>query len=164
MPTFRRTDRDFTEGLFKNAKQQQAAEGLGSEQLKEYLIDPRTGEILPVKFEQASLQIDQHGFPVVVKERADVLMDCGHKPCSLEQVLGRCKYGHTVCDKCALYTCEICGQKLCDQDVLRLEDESPFCPEHDKDLMKARVKIGLLQAAGDTLKYLCGWDGEEYDE
>ena len=167
MTTFRKTDREFTETLFKNAQQQQSAGSLGSEVLKEFLIDPKTGEMLPVKFENTVLQLDQHGLPVVYKEKVNVLMDCGHRACSLEQVLGKSKYGHTVCTKCQLYTCAICGLKLCDKDVLWLEEggiREALCPEHEKDIMVARVKTGIARLTGNTLKYLCGWSGDEYDE
>lgn len=104
---------------------------------------------------------------MVQKEKGNVLMDCGHRACSLEQVLGRCKYGHTVCTRCQLYTCAICGLKLCDKDVLWLEDggiREALCPEHEKDIMIARVKTGIARLTGNTLKYLCGWSGDEYDE
>ena len=166
MPTFRRTDRDFAEGLFRNARQQESNGSLGAESLKEFLIDPRSGEVFPIKFENVSLQIDQNGFPVAMRERGDVVLHCGHKPCSLSQVLGRCRYGHLVCDKCTLYTCAIngCGAKICDLDVLRLEDGSTICMEHEDDLKKEQVKTRLLQGFGDTLLYLCGWSGVEYDE
>lgn len=166
MPTFRRTDRDFAEGLFSNARQQESNGSLGAESLKEFMIDPRSGEVFPIKFENVSLQIDQNGFPVAMRERGDVILDCGHKPCSLSQVQGRCRYGHLICDKCNLYTCAIngCGKKLCDLDVLRLEDGSTICMEHEDDLKKEQRNTRLLRGFGDTLLYLCGWSGAEYDE
>lgn len=165
MPEFRRTNRDFTEGLFRNARRQESSGSLGAESLREFLIDPRSGEVFPIKFENVSLQIDQNGFPVSVRETGIVVLDCGHKPCGISQTSGICRYGHTVChDKCTLYTCEICGKKLCDLDVLRLEDESTVCLEHEKEIMNAKMKTGLLTAAGHTLLYLCGWSGTEYDD
>ena len=161
---FRRDNREFSETLFKNAKQQSSG-SLGSELLKEILVDLKTGEMIPVKFESTSLQIDQYGVPTVHKEVANVLMDCGHRACSLEQVQGKCQYGHTICrDKCTLYTCEICGLKLCDLDVLMIDEVVPVCPEHDRDIMIDRVKIGLLRTAGDTVKFLCGWSGEQEND
>lgn len=166
MPTFRRTNREFAEGLFRAAHQQEFNGSLGAESLKEFLIDPRSGEVFPIKFENVSLQIDQNGFPVAMRERGDVLLDCGHKPCALSQVLGRCRYGDLICDKCSLYICAIngCGAKICDLDVLRLEDGSTVCVEHEDDLIKEQRKTRLLRGFGDTLLYLCGWDGEREDE
>lgn len=164
MPEFRKTNRDFTEGLFRNARRQESSGSLGAESLKEFLIDPKSGEVFPIKYENVSLQIDQHGFPVSVKERGIRILDCSHKPCGLSQVLGRCQFGHVICDKCTLYTCALCGKKLCDLDVLRLEDESTVCPEHEKEIMNAKMKTGLLTAVGHTVLYLCGWSGTEYDD
>lgn len=161
MAPFRKEDREFAERLFKNA-QRQSAGSLGSEQLKEFLVDPKTGELLPVKFENTSLQIDQQGIPVVSTERINIMGACGHRICSLEQVLGKCKNGHLICTLCKgrFFTCEICGQKLCDLDVILVDDEIPVCPEHDRDIMKANLKAGVLRAAGNTLKYLAGWSGD----
>ncbi|MCH7574801.1 MAG: hypothetical protein IIA59_06720 [Candidatus Marinimicrobia bacterium] len=165
---FRRDDRDFSEGLFKNAQRQEANGSLGAESLKEFLIDPRSGEVFPIKFENVSLQIDQNGFPISTRERGIVVLDCGHKPCSLSQVLGRCQQRgrHLICDKCSLYTCALngCGLKICDLDVLRLEDGSTICIEHEDDLIKEQRKTRLLRGFGDTLLYLCGWDGQREDE
>ena len=80
MPTFRRTDREFSEGLFRNARQQESNESQNAESLKEFLIDPRSGEVFPIKYENLSLQIDQNGFPVAMRERGDVLLHCGQIP------------------------------------------------------------------------------------
>ncbi len=166
MATFRKEDREFSERLFKNAQQQESAGSLGSEQVKEFLVD-RLGELTPIKFEFTGLQIDQKGLPVVHTERVGVLLDCGHKVHSLDEVLGRCRYGHTVCTRCQLYTCAACGEKLCDKDVLWIEEggiREALCLEHERDIMIARVKTGISRLTGNTLKYLCGWSGDEYDE
>lgn len=160
MTTFRKNNREFSEQLFKNAAQQNSTGVIGSELVQEFLID-QTGKIIPVKFEFTGLQIDQNGLPVVQKTRVQLIQSCGHRACSLEQVLGTCSYNHTVCTRCQLYTCTICGDKLCDKDVLWLEDDSAFCPEHEKDILIANVGYGALKIVGNTLKYLCGWDGDE---
>jgi len=167
MPEFRRTNRDFTEGLFRNARRQESSGSLGAESLKEFLIDPKSGEVFPIKFESVSVQIDQNGFPVSVRETGIVVLDCGHKPCGISQTSGICQSGgHLVCDKCTLYTCAIngCGLKICDLCVLRLEDGSTICIEHEDDLIKGQRKTRLLQGIGDTLLYLCGWSGQREDE
>ena len=163
MTTFRKTDRDFAEDLFRNAEQQEANGNgsLGNEVERQFLLDNKTGEIIPIKIKHTALTIDNNGMPVVQVNIGDALLDCGHRPCSLEQVLGRCVHGHTVCDKCQLYTCAICGEKLCDLDVLWYDEETPYCPEHEKDILRARIQGGALRIVGDTMKYLCGWDGEE---
>ena len=166
MPTFRRTDREFAEELFRNARQQESNGSLGAESLKEFLIDPRSGEVFPIQIDNVSVQVDEHGFPSSTREKGIVVLHCGHKPCSLSQVLGRCRYGHLICDKCTLYTCAIngCGAKICDLDNLRLEDGSTVCVEHEDDLIKEQRKTRLLQGIGNTLLYLCGWSGQREDE
>ncbi len=163
MTTFRRTDRDFSENIFRNAEQQGASGNgsLGNELEREFLLDNNTGEVIPIKIKYTALTIDKRGMPVVQIDIGNALLSCGHRPCSLEQVLGRCSYGHAVCTRCKLYTCVLCGEKLCDKDVLWWDEETPFCPDHENDVIKMRLQSGALRIAGDTMKYLCGWDGDE---
>ncbi len=166
MPGFRRTDRDFAEGLFRNAERQESQGSLVPESLREFLIDPRTREIMPVQIDNVSIKVDENGFPISTREKGIVVLDCGHKPCSLSQVQGRCRHGHVICDKCELYTCALngCGQKICDLDVLRLEDGSTVCLEHAEDIEKDMKRTRLVQGVTHTLLYLCGWSGPQEDD
>lgn len=161
---FRRNDREFTERLFRNARQQEATGGLIPESLREYLIDPRSREVFPIQIDNVSVQINEHGFPTSTREKGIVVLDCGHKPCSLSQVQGRCGYGHLICDKCTMYTCEICGQKLCDLDVLKLEDGTTVCIDHEGELRRLERRDMIVRGVGHTLLYLCGWSGPQEDE
>jgi|GEM_PF-6553914 len=163
MSTYRKRDREFSEDIFRNAEQQDVNGNgsLGNEMEREFLLDESTGEIIPIKIKYTALIMDIHGMPLVQTDIGNFLLSCGHRPCSLEQVQGMCVYGHTVCTKCQLYICSICGEKLCDRDVLWLDEETAYCSEHDKDILIARVQNGALKVVGDTMKYLCGWDGDE---
>jgi hypothetical protein len=163
MSTFRKTDREFSEKIFRNAEQQEvnSNEPLGNELEGEFLLDNNTGEVIPIKIKYTVLTINEQGMPVVRTNIGNQVLSCGHRACSLEQVLGRCKLGHTVCTRCQLYTCSICGEKLCDKEVLWWDDERPYCPDHEKDIIKTRIQSGALRIIGDTVKYLCGWDGDE---
>ena len=89
MTTFRKTDRNFAEDLFRNAEQQEinGNGSLGNEIERQFLLDNKTGEIIPIKIKHTALTIDNNGMPVVQVNIGDALLDCGHRPCSLEQVL-----------------------------------------------------------------------------
>lgn len=157
---FRKTDRDFAERIFRNAHQQEMSANLGSETRQEFLLTP-DGNLVPVKFESAVLQIDEQGLPIVHRKLVNVVAGCGHRLCGAEQANGMCRYNHIICHKCVLYTCSICGEKLCDKDVMLLDDETPYCPEHEEDVRRLKIRATAVMLLRGTV---AGLLGHGYDE
>ncbi|MBN4081317.1 hypothetical protein JYT44_03020, partial [Caldithrix abyssi] len=114
---FRKNNRAFSEKIFKKAEQQKST--IGSEHIKEYLIDGKGYEYL-IKNEFSKL-LNQNGLPVTIREKISLLADCNCRVNSPEELRGRCKNNHLICINCGLYVCGNCGEKICDKDMLELK-------------------------------------------
>ncbi len=157
MPSrFRKNDNDFSQDLFRSAEQQRALGQLGNELRRDVLID-RSGNQLPIKHEFSRLRIDEDGMPMIETGRVGLLLDCGHMVHSLEEVLGSCRYGHTVCAKDQLYTCAVCGEKVCELDVAQLRGGATVCLDHAPNTTVDQGRGGLLGLISDTIRGLLGF-------
>ncbi len=127
---FSKEDREFQEMLMRNAAKQDLYGGTVNE-LAQDIVEDIIGRRRVLSSVGTMTKIDEYGMPYVYRERVGKILDCGHMAYSLEGFLGECFYGHTVCTRCQLYTCDWCGVKLCDKCVQILNDGTILCGRHE---------------------------------
>ena len=165
MPSrFRKSGREFSEQIIKNAVQQKANGPLGNQLQRDFIVD-ECGNQQSTKYQFTGLRIGQDGIPLVYTESVGVVLDgCGHRVFGQDEILGRCRYGHVVCTKCQLYTCTMCGEKICPRDMVELEDGSVICHEHQTTVLLQGIRTGFGRMIGDTIRGLFGLSSVEHDE
>ena len=126
---FSKEDREFQEMLMRNAAKQDLYGGAGNE-LAQDIVEDIIGRRRILSSVGTMTKIDEYGMPYVYRERVGKILDCGHMAYSLEGFLGECSYGHTVCNRCQLYTCEWCGRKMCDNCLNITGDGIMICSSH----------------------------------
>ncbi len=140
---FSKEDREFQEMLMRNAAKQDLYGGAGNE-LAQDIVEDIIGRRKVLSSVGTMTKIDEYGMPYVYRERVGKILDCGHMAYSLEGFLGECFYGHTVCNRCQLYTCDWCGVKLCDKCVQILENGVVLCGGHEGRRYLKMAKALLL--------------------
>lgn len=140
---FSKEDREFQEMLMRNAAKQDLYGGAGNELSKD-VVEDIIGRRKTISSVGTMTRTDEYGMPYVYRERVGKILDCGHMAYSLEGFLGECIYGHTVCSRCQLYTCEWCGVKLCDICVQILDNGTVLCGGHEGRRYLKMAKALLL--------------------
>lgn len=153
---FRREDRSSSEERMKRFVQQGNFGIVGSEHHFDYVVD-HLGEKILIGGKFKGIVIDQHQIPKVESGIVSTTLDCSHTVASINDVNGICGYNHTVCKFCELYTCVMCGTKLCDYDVEWFQD-NPVCPCHAKEILKEQISKGILGMLINFLGTLIGYD------
>lgn len=134
---FSKEDRMFQEMLMRNAAKQDLYGGAVNELSKD-VVEDILGRRMDISAQATIIKTDVNGMPYVYRERLGTILDCGHMAYSLEGFLGKCSYGHTVCSRCQLYTCEWCGRKLCDNCLNITREGIMICSSHTlRRLLKA---------------------------
>jgi hypothetical protein len=124
-------DREFVEDIFKKAANQEMhGPGIGNEKSRDIILD-RFDDLKGISQTQVSMTVDENGIPNVLKERLGKIIECGHMVTALEHILGQCIYGHFVCTRCELHSCQWCGAKVCNNCVIITRGGLVLCPMHE---------------------------------
>lgn len=124
-------DREFVENIFKNAANQQMnGPAIGSELSRDAILD-RYDRLRGISQTRVAVTVDENGIPSSIRERLGQIIECGHMVTALEHVLGQCIFGHLVCVRCELHTCQWCGAKVCHDCVIITRCGLVLCPMHE---------------------------------
>ena len=158
---FRKKNRTRSEEMLRRASFQNTL-GVTGNELKRTLITNGDGVKRDLCGEIKGIRVDENGLPQVLTERYGTVLDCGHIAFSPSDVQGQCYRGHNICTKdCYLYTCALCGVKLCDLEV-EWEGEEPVCPEHEDEIIRMKIKMAAFGLLSNTVKALFGVEDNEY--
>ena len=158
---FRKKNRTRSEEMLKRVSFQNTLGVTGSE-LKRTSITTRDGREKDLFGEIKGIRVNEQGLPQVLTESYGTVLDCGHIAFSQSDVQGTCYMGHIICTKdCYLYSCVLCGAKLCDLEV-EWEGEEPVCPEHEDEIVRMKIKMAAFGLLSNTVKALFGVEDNEY--
>ena len=156
----RKESRARSEALRKRAALQDAVGVTGTELKRDFLVG-RGGNKREISGQLRGIKVDEHGLPQILTESYGTVLDCGHTAYSPSDVQGQCYRGHTICvNGCFLYGCVICGERLCDREVV-WEDDEPVCPEHSREILKMKVSMTASGLIINTVRTLFGIDSDE---
>ena len=155
----RKSDRTFSEEMLKRAALQSTVGTTGNEIRKDYLLN-EYGQRIEIGWQLKGIGIDENGLPQVRTENYGTVLGCGHRAFSLNDVQGSCYRGHTVCVNSPLYTCVICGNALCDKDVVRYA-EQPICEEHRYEVIGESILMSGQRLMKNVVWAMFGFDGDE---
>ena len=159
---FRKKNRTRSEEMLRRASFQNTL-GVTGNELKRNFIMSKDGAKTEISGEIKGIRVNEQGLPQVLTERYGTVLDCGHIAFSGSDVQGTCYMGHIICAKeyCYLYSCVLCGAKLCDLEV-EWEGEEPVCPEHEDEIIRMKIKMAAFGLLSNTVKALFGVEDNEY--
>lgn len=127
---FDKEDRMFQEMLMRNAAKQDLYGGMIGNEIAQDIVEDIIGRRKVLSSVGTMVKTGPDGMPYVLRERVGKVLDCGHMIYSLEGFLGICHYGHEVCNRCQLFTCEWCGVKICEKCMRMTSDGEIVCKKH----------------------------------
>ena len=127
---FRREDREFEEGIFRNAAQQGLSGPAGNEITRDVIVD-QLGRKHEISYRVTTIRTDDYGMPYMMTERGSKELSCSHVAHSASEVSGRCIYGCLVCTQCPLFSCDWCGVKVCERCAMICKNGTILCQEHE---------------------------------
>ena len=157
---FRKKNRTRSEEMLRRASFQNTL-GVTGNELKRNFIMSKDGAKTEISGEIKGIRVNEQGLPQVLTESYGTVLDCGHIAFSQSDVQGTCYMGHIICTKdCYLYSCVLCGAKLCDLEV-EWEGEEPVCPEHEDEIIRMKIKMAAFGLLSNTVKTLFGVVNDE---
>lgn len=116
IPTSKLTDQERQDLLEFLAQQQEI--GPKSAEVSKMVLSDLKGNKYDLGEQSSGVIVDQNGIPHVFTEQRAIILDCGHSISDLSQVLGKCNFGHIICQKDKLMRCSRCRKIMCEFDMV----------------------------------------------